>query len=88
LPDDPFGHLIQLQAFVLGHLFQPRRLGRVPGFLKRGLDDPDELTMFERGEDRIVQMGELSFGRTILERPMDLNDRLFRSRGVLRVTEG
>jgi len=30
--------------------------------------------MFERGEDRIVQLRELSFGRRILERPMDLND--------------
>jgi class 3 adenylate cyclase len=39
----------------------------VPGFQKRSLDNPDELTTFERGEDRIVQLGELSFGRTILE---------------------
>lgn len=39
----------------------------MPGFQKRNLDNPDELTTFERGEARIVQLGELSFGRTILE---------------------
>jgi class 3 adenylate cyclase len=39
----------------------------MPGFLKRSLNDPDELTTFELGEDRTVQLGELSFGRTILE---------------------
>lgn len=39
----------------------------MPGFVKRSLDDPDELTTFELGEDRIVQIGELSFGRTTLQ---------------------
>ncbi|MDP3983438.1 MAG: adenylate/guanylate cyclase domain-containing protein [Acidimicrobiia bacterium] len=29
--------------------------------------EPDELTTFERGEERIVQIGELSFTRTMLE---------------------
>jgi class 3 adenylate cyclase len=43
------------------------RLRPVPGFQKRSLDYPDEWTTFERGENRIVQLDVLSFGRTILE---------------------
>ena len=39
----------------------------MPGFQKRNLDQPDELNTFELGENRIVQLSELSFGRTILE---------------------
>ena len=39
----------------------------MPGFQKRNLDEPDDLSTFELGESRIVQLGELSFGRTTLE---------------------
>ena len=39
----------------------------MPGFQKRNLDQPDDMTTFEFGESRIVQLSELSFGRTILE---------------------
>ncbi len=39
----------------------------MPGFQRRNLAEPDELTTFERGEERIVQIGELSFARTVLE---------------------
>ena len=39
----------------------------MPGLRKRNLDQPDELTTFDLGESRTVQLSELSFGRTILE---------------------
>lgn len=37
------------------------------GFHKRNLGEPDDLTTFELGESRTVQLSELSFSRTILE---------------------
>jgi class 3 adenylate cyclase len=39
----------------------------MPGLRKRNLDQPDEWTTFDLGESRIVQLSELSFGRTILQ---------------------
>lgn len=37
------------------------------GFTKRNIDEPDDLTEFPYGEARIVQVGDMSFGRTVLE---------------------
>ncbi len=37
------------------------------GFIKRSLLEPDDLSTFELGEARVVQVGEMSFGRTVLE---------------------
>jgi class 3 adenylate cyclase len=37
------------------------------GFIKRSLLEPDDLSIFELGEARVVQVGEMSFGRTVLE---------------------
>ncbi|HKX73778.1 MAG TPA: adenylate/guanylate cyclase domain-containing protein [Acidimicrobiia bacterium] len=38
----------------------------MPGFLKRSLDEPDVFTRFELGEERIVDVGDLSFTKTVL----------------------
>ncbi|HUG09295.1 MAG TPA: adenylate/guanylate cyclase domain-containing protein [Acidimicrobiia bacterium] len=37
------------------------------GFIKRNISEPDDATVFDLGEVRVVQVGEMSFGRTILE---------------------
>jgi class 3 adenylate cyclase len=37
------------------------------GFTKRTINEPDDLAEFPFGEVRVVQLGDMSFGRTVLE---------------------
>ncbi|MGQ0848773.1 MAG: adenylate/guanylate cyclase domain-containing protein [Actinomycetota bacterium] len=37
------------------------------GFVKRNLADPDDQTVFDHGEERVVTLHQMSFGRTVLE---------------------